>query len=111
MEMQYCFKFQDREICVPIASANDPFWWLSPGPFIDRKEFIKWLDATKPDPTPWIQDNLLDKAAQNDLMIMATIAKLTEELNGQIKKSLHNTLDQMMRQISLPAGVTVKFRQ
>jgi hypothetical protein len=99
MLWRMCWKLKDhREICVDLLALAETFRWHDP----------RLGEPTKPDPRPWIMDELLDKTVVKDLTILATMDQLTAELSPAFKKNLQAAVKAEMKKMPLPAGVTLQ---
>lgn len=99
--LAYCFELNDRKISLPIPAAYDPAWFKpSPDP---------WKIIYKPDPTPWILDKLLSQETIKELFVLATLTKAAEELRSELRGSLHQAIMSAVKQLPLPAEVTVEI--
>jgi hypothetical protein len=94
--MKYCVKFNDREICVPIA--YDPWWWLKHP-----------LEKFKPQPDPWIEDSWLKPEVRENLATLAEINQLAKTLSPELQKTIGNSVQESLRQLPFPEGVSIEF--
>lgn len=97
---KYCIKLGDRDICVPVFYAYDPWWWLPKVPDLGRG---------KPQPDPWIEDNFLDSGVRENLATLGAINALAKTLSPELQRTIRSGLEQSVKQLRLPENVSIEL--
>jgi hypothetical protein len=92
MGMRYCFRIDGRVVCIDIPVLVNLWPWVDPNP-----------------PDPWIEDELLNPRVVQDLAVLATITKLTEQLSPVVGDLLRSGITGAAEQLELPSEVTLGF--
>jgi len=90
--MHYCFELNHREVCIRVPVAYDQF-----------------SVVLKPDPTPWVIDELLIPRVEQDINILSAIDKLADALTPELRESFHNEINRSIKKLELPMDVTVEL--
>lgn len=102
----YNIKLNGRTLQICLPTLYDSYWRLKPQP-------DPWT-VFKPDPNPWkrvIKDDLLKDSVQDEIAALTAIAELSNQLGVQNKKLVNEALQKAIRQLELPADITVELHE
>jgi len=96
-KITYCITVSERTICIDVPLAYNP-WANWP-----------WITRIDPRPDPWINDDRLNPRVAQDLSVLATIARLTDQLIPELSQPILGGIKHAVEQVELPADASIGF--
>lgn len=97
--MKLCIELNNRTICFRVPLEYSLLWWLQ-GP---------WITKLDPEPEPWIIDEQLNPRIAQELVVLASIMRLSGQLSPASTEILGSALRRAVEQLELPQGVSIDF--